>query len=179
MAENERTRRRTAPVVNDSLARDLSRQTARRSSTAPQQRPEQQTRPETQPQVGLAFRRMSVKPVAIALLAVAMFLGVYSYRIHAQIVEVNREIYLLEKEMEVAAEEQDTLEIRYESAFNFTQLEDYAVTTLGMQRPRDEQIYYLTSNTEDHAVAVAERSSSHGLLDRMTDFISELRSYLH
>ena len=41
----------------------------------------------------------------------------------------------------------------------------------------DEQIYYLSHSSEDHAVAVLERSRSNGLVDRLDDFLSELLAY--
>ena len=46
-----------------------------------------------------------------------------------------------------------------------------------MQRPRDEQIYFLSHESEDHAVAVLERSRSNGLVDRLDDFLSGLLAY--
>ena len=177
MANHDTSRRSNAPVMNDSLAYDLSRQgqAAQRYSTAPKQKPQARPEPQARPTARPAFRVMAVKPAAIVMLALALFIGVCAYRLHAQIIQVNRDLYRLE--LRTVTEAQDELEIRYESAFNFTQLEDYAVRTLGMQRPRDEQIYYLTSSAEDHAVAVAERNSSHGLVDRLGDFFSELWSY--
>ena len=42
---------------------------------------------------------------------------------------------------------------------------------------RDEQIYFLSHESEDHAVAVLERSRSNGLVDRLDDFLSELLAY--
>lgn len=179
MAENQRNRRGFAPVMNDSLARDLSRQrqTASRGSAAPQQTPDVRPGAETEIQYGLAYRRMAFVPTAAALFAVAMFLFVTVVQTRVEISHLNREIYTLERDITVASEEHDALEIRYESAFNFTELEDYAVLNLGMQRPRDEQIYSLSSSSSDHAVAVAEQNRSHGMLDRASDFFAELRSY--
>lgn len=180
MAQSQPSRRRTAPIANDSLAYDLSRpsQTAQRYSTAPELQPKPSTRPRPQAQPRpAAFRVMAVAPAAVVLFAIAVVLWVFTLQTRTEITQVQRDVYRLESELRAVEQVQDELEIQYESAFNFTQLEDYAVRTLGMQRPRDEQIYYLTHSSEDHAVAVAERAKSNGLIDRLDDFLSDMLAY--
>ena len=182
MAQNQPSRRRRTPVMPDSMAYDLSRpsqDTMRYSTAAPQlqPKPRPQTRPQAQPAPRPAFRVMSVAPAAVVLFLAALVLWIFSLQVRTQITQAQREVYRLESELRAVEQVQDELEIEYESAFNFTKLEDYAVTTLGMQRPRDEQIYYLSHESEDHAVAVLERSRSNGLVDRLDDFLSELLAY--
>ena len=181
MAQAQPNRRRTAPIVNDSLAYDLSRQrqTAERYSTAPQVKPRPQTQTHPRPQQGTraAFRVMVVAPAAVVLFAVAVVLWIFTLQARTEITQVQRNVYRLESELRAVEQVQDELEIQYESAFNFTQLEDYAVRTLGMQRPRDEQIYFLSHSAEDHAVAVAERAKSNGLVDRLDDVLSDFLAY--
>ena len=182
MAQSQQPRRRRTPVMPDSMAYDLSRpsqDTMRYSTAAPQLQPKQKprTRPQAQPALRPAFRVMSVAPAAVAIFLAGLVIWIFSLQLRTQITEVQQEIYRLESELRTVEQVQDELEIDYESAFNFTKLEDYAVTTLGMQRPRDEQIYYLSHESEDHAVAVLERSRSNGLVDRLDDFLSELLAY--
>ena len=182
MAQPQQSRRRRTPVMPDSMAYDLSRpsqDTMRYSTAAPQLQPKQkpQTRPQAQPAPRPAFRVMSVAPTAVALFLIALVIWTFSLQVRTQITQAQQEVYRLESELRAVEQVQDELEIEYESAFNFTKLEDYAVTTLGMQRPRDEQIYFLSHDSEDHAVAVLERSRSNGLVDRLDDFLSELLAY--
>ena len=181
MAQSQQPRRRRTPVMPDSMAYDLSRpsqDTMRYSTAAPQFQPKQKPKmPPTQPALRPAFRVMSVAPTAVVLFLAALVIWTFSLQLRTQITETQQEIYRLESELRTVEQVQDELEIDYESAFNFTKLEDYAVTTLGMQRPRDEQIYYLSHESEDHAVAVLERSRSNGLVDRLDDFLSGLLAY--
>lgn len=181
MAQSQQPRRRRTPVMPDSMAYDLSRpsqDTMRYSTAAPQFQPKQKPKMQpTQPALRPVFRDMSVAPVAVAIFLAGLVVWIFSLQLRAQITEVQQEIYRLESELRTVEQVQDELEIDYESAFNFTKLEDYAVTTLGMQRPRDEQIYFLSHESEDHAVAVLERSRSNGLVDRLDDFLSGLLAY--
>ena len=182
MAQPQPSRRRRTPVMPDSMAYDLSRpsqDTMRYSTAAPQLQPKQkpQTRPQARPTPRPAFRVMSVAPTAVALFLIALVIWTFSLQVRTQITQAQQEVYRLESELRAVEQVQDELEIEYESAFNFTKLEDYAVNTLGMQRPRDEQIYFLSHESEDHAVAVLERSRSNGLVDRLDDFLSELLAY--
>lgn len=179
MAANEKAGRRDAPVMTDSLAYDLSRQTppAQRYSTAPGPDPKPKNRPRAQAAPRPVFRVMAVAPAAVLLFVAALMIWVMSLQTRTQITQAQREVYRLESELRAVEQVQDELQIEYESAFNFTQLEDYAVNTLGMQRPRDEQVHFLSHVAEDHAVAVAERARSGGLVDRLDDFITGLLSY--
>ena len=182
MAQPQPSRRRRTPVMPDSMAYDLSRpsqDTMRYSTAAPQLQPKQKpkTRPKAQPAPRPAFRVMSVAPTAVVLFLAALMIWTFSLQVRTQITQAQQEVYRLESELRAVEQVQDELEIEYESAFNFTKLEDYAVTTLGMQRPRDEQIYFLSHDSEDHAVAVLERSRSNGLIDRLDDFLSDLLAY--
>ena len=180
MARTDENRRRTAPFMTGSVAYDLSRQSqaAEKYSTAPElnPRPERRRREQAAPRPA-AHRVMAVAPTAIVLSLIALVFWVFTLQVKTQISQAQTEIYHLESELRAVEQVQDELEIQYESAFSFTQMEDYAVGTLGMQRPRDEQIYYLSHTAEDHPVAVAHNASANGLVDRFSDLVSELVSY--
>ena len=137
MAQNQPSRRRRTPVMPDSMAYDLSRpsqDTMRYSTAAPQlqPKPRPQTRPQTQSAPRPAFRVMSFAPTAVVLFLAALLIWTFSLQIRTQITQAQQEVYRLESELRAVEQVQDELEIEYESAFNFTKLEDYAVTTLGM-----------------------------------------------
>ena len=165
----------------DSMAYDLSRPSRdnmRYSNAAPKYEPKQNPKVQpTQPALRPRFRAMAVAPTAIVLFLMALVVWTLSLQVRTQITQAQQEVYRLESELRTVEQVQDELEIEYESAFNFTKLEDYAVTTLGMQRPRDEQIYFLSHESEDHAVAVLERSRSNGFIDRLDDVLSDLLAY--
>ena len=127
--------------------------------------------------LAITFACVLLSTVSRVLFLAALVIWTFSLQARTQITQAQQEVYRLENELRTVEQVQDELEIEYESAFNFTKLEDYAVTTLGMQRPRDEQVYYLSHESEDHAVAVLERSRSNGLVDRLDDFLSELLAY--
>lgn len=180
MADNRNPRRRNTPFMSDSMAYDLPLQTgaAERYSTASQTRPK--TKPKQIPQAAsrpAAHAQMVVRPAAVVLALISLAVWVFTLQVKTEISQAQTEVYRLESELAVVQQEQDDLRIRYESAFCFTELEDYAVNMLGMQRPRDEQIFYLSQKTEDHAVAVAARATAGGLVDRFGDFVADLMSY--
>ena len=182
MAKTDANARRNAPIMTDSLAYDLSRQaqTAERYSAAPElqrpPRPRRQTQTAARP---APSRAMVVAPAAVVLFAVAIVAWVLTLQVKAQVTEAQRTIYRMESALSTVEQRRDELEIEYETAFNFTELEDYAVGVLGMQRPRDEQVFFLSNTAEDHAVAVAENAKSNGLVDRFGDFLADLASYFH
>ena len=133
MAQSQPSRRRRTPVMPDSMAYDLSRpsqDTMRYSTAAPelQPKPKQKTRPQAQPALRPRFRVMAVAPTAIVLFLMALVVWTLSLQVRTQITQSQQEVYRLESELRAVEQVQDELEIEYESAFNFTKLEDYAVT---------------------------------------------------
>ena len=79
----------------------------------------------------------------------------------------------------VALQEQQTrLRIDYESAFNLTEIEDYAIHELGMQKPRSDQLYYISSDATDTAVVLDQNAAEPlSLADRLGDFFSSILEY--
>ena len=51
-------------------------------------------------------------------------------------------------------EDNSRLTIKYESALNLAEVEDYAVNTLGMQRPSTDQIIYVNGSAQNRAEVV-------------------------
>ena len=83
----------------------------------------------------------------------------------------------LEQQLAELETEQAKLQIKYESVFNLTEIEEYATTQLGMQKPRSDQVYYIDTSSPDRAVVV-QQADSDSLVDRVSDFISGFGEYL-
>ena len=83
----------------------------------------------------------------------------------------------LEQQLSELETEQAKLQIKYESVFNLTEIEEYATTRLGMQKPSTDQVYYIDTSSPDRAVVV-QQDDSDSLVDRVSDFISGLGEYL-
>ena len=82
----------------------------------------------------------------------------------------------LEQQLAELEQQQAKLKIAYESAFNLAEIEDYAVSSLGMQKPKADQVYYIDTSSPDKAVVVAQ-SEGESLIDRAADFLSGLGAY--
>ena len=145
----------------------------------PQGRPE--TRTKTQTKVRTRARtapraKQGIAPMSILGVAVAAFLLVTAISAQAALFAVSGESVVLEQTLRELETEQTRLRIAYESAFNLAEVEEYAVHTLGMQRPTADQIRYIDTAAPDKAVVVdAERGD--GFVDRASDFISDIGSY--
>ncbi len=99
--------------------------------------------------------RQGISPVAILGSAFAAALLIFSLMARIELVGTTNDIVVLEQQLEELNETRAKLEIGYESAFNLAEIEEYAVGTLGMQKPRSDQIYYISGSTGDRAVTVA------------------------
>ena len=106
----------------------------------------------------------------------AAFLFVIAIMAQAQVVGISAESVSLQNELAALEDAQTKLKIRYESAFNMSEIEDYATESLGMQKPRAEQVYYIDTSAPDKAVVIAE-SESTGFADRVSDFFSGFTAY--
>ena len=68
-------------------------------------------------------------------------------------------------------EHQAKLRIQYESAFNMSDIENYAIQSLGMQKPKADQIFYIDTSAPDKAVVIASAENT-AFVDRVSDFLS-------
>ena len=82
----------------------------------------------------------------------------------------------LETRLQELKTEQTKLRIRYESAFNLAEIEEYASSELGMQKPNANQIAYIDTSAPDKAVVIEDGSET-GFVDRVSDFLSGLGAY--
>ena len=76
-------------------------------------------------------------------------------------------------------EQQTRLRIDYESAFNLTEIEDYAIHELGMQKPRSDQLYYISSSDAADTAVVLDQTAAEplSLADRFGDFLTSIVEY--
>ena len=132
---------------------------------------------ETLPQAETRSRaKQSVAPAAVlgVLIAAAMFVAAIMAQI--QLTDLSSERVKLEAELAELQTKNAQLQIAYESAFNLTEIEEYAVTELGMQKPGADQITYIDTSSPDRAVVVNGKAGD-GFVDRLSDFLAELWSY--
>ena len=120
--------------------------------------------------------RQSVSPAAIVGFACAAVLLVFTLMAKIQLTAVTDQSVALENTLAELKTEQARLQIEYESAFNLTEIEEYAIRELGMQRPREDQTFYLQGSAPDKAVILESPQEEKGFFDRlyeMLDFIGE------
>lgn len=165
-------------AVNGSLAYDLSSPAAEDYLySAPVDIPAAPRTVEKVVPETVAVPKQSISPFAVLGFAVAAVLIALSLMARAQLTAASESISALEGQYAALQEEQAKLLIGYESAFNLTEIEDYAINELGMQKPRSDQLYYINSAAQDKAVVLTEEAENVGLVDRLGDFISSLVEY--
>ena len=141
------------------------------------------TRPQTRTEIHTRARtavhtRQSIAPVSIVGMLVAAFLVVTAILAQAKIVGISSRSVELRQELEQLEEQQAKLRIAYESAFNMAEIEDYAIHSLGMQKPRADQVFYIDTSSPDKAVVVAGGDDV-GFVDRVSDYLSGIAEYFH
>ena len=120
--------------------------------------------------------KQGIAPLSILGAAAAAFLLVTAINAQATLFAVSGESVELEQTLRELETEQTRLRIAYESVFNLAEVEEYAVHTLGMQKPAADQVYYIDTAAPDKAVVIDERNGD-GFVDRASDFISDIGSY--
>ena len=106
----------------------------------------------------------------------AAFLFVTGITAQVQLFTISGESVALEAKLSELEEHQAKLRIAYESSFNLAEIEEYAITSLGMQKPTADQITYIDTSAPDKAVVIADGSGD-GFVDRTADFLSGIGAY--
>jgi len=168
-------------AVYGSLAYDFNNPelTAEEYSTAatPKTRPQVQTRVQTRARAAV-HTRQSIAPLSIVGILIAAFLFVITISAKAELIGISDSSVTLQRELDTLEEQQAKLRIRYESAFNMSDIEDYAIHSLGMQKPKADQIYYIDTSAQDKAVVIAQEESK-GFVDSVSDMLIGIGEYLH
>ena len=114
-----------------------------------------------------------------SILAIAAVLIVISLVARLQLSQTSAEVSALEDQYAQLQEDQTRLRIDYESAFNLTEIEDYAIHELGMQKPRSDQLYYISSSDATDTAVVLDQNAAEplSLADRLGDFFSSIVEY--
>ena len=120
--------------------------------------------------------KQSIAPSAILGILVAAFLFVTGITAQVRLLGVSGQSVELEAKLSELEEQQAKLRIRYESAFNLAEIEEYATGSLGMQKPNANQIAYIDTSAPDKAVVIDD-GSDEGFVDRVSDFLSGLGAY--
>lgn len=116
-------------------------------------------------------QKIGISPISAVGVVVAVVLLTMVLLAQIQLTGISSQAAELEDEIAVLELERDKLTASYETIFNLKRVEDYAVNNLGMQKPTESQICYLTGvAAADKAVVVTKDSTdmfSFGLQDLM------------
>lgn len=105
----------------------------------------------------------AISPVAILGFALVAVLMVFSLFARAQLSQISLQVVEQQTALEELATQKQKLLVQYEFAFNLAEIEDYAIQELGMQQPRSEQIYYISSGVADKAEIITPEGKENGL----------------
>ena len=121
--------------------------------------------------------KQGFSPLAILGVLCVVVLLVMTLLAQIQLVNISRESVELEARIAELEAERDKLTVEYETVFNLKAVEEYAVGVLGMQEPRDDQIYYLTNvSSADKAVIISDDSMSMFSLG-LEDLVASVKAY--
>ena len=116
----------------------------------------------------------AVSPAAVIGLLVAAVLLVFSLFARAQLSQTSIQVVRLQNQLTELETTHQKLLINYEYAFNLAEIEDYAMTQLGMQQPTSDQVYYINSGTVDKAEVLTPKTGASGF----EKIISAVKAYL-
>lgn len=109
--------------------------------------------------------------LAVAVLAVLVLLS------YVELTRLSTEQARLQQELDQLNEQGNKLMIAYESTFNMSEIEHYAVNVLGMTKLTDEDTTLFRVNTADRAEILNEDDAEPGFFDRVADFFTSLAEY--
>ena len=105
-----------------------------------------------------ALTRQSLSPMVLLGFVVAIVMLVLCLVARIEFTTLAAEAAELQSQVNELTEENSRLTIKYESALNLAEVEDYAVNTLGMQRPSSDQIIYVNGSAQDRAEVINPNS---------------------
>lgn len=124
----------------------------------------------------MVHTKQGLSPVALLGGMASVLLFVIALMANIQLMTVSSTSVALQSQLNELEESQAKLRIAYESAFNLTEIEEYATKSLGMQKPRADQIYYIDTSSPDKAAIIAS-STEVSFVDKVADFISGIGEY--
>lgn len=118
---------------------------------------------------------VSVVGIVGFLLAAVLMIAVLAANV--RYTEVSSEVVELQEQLEDLTAEEKKLKIRYEQAFDINQIEAYAVGTLHMSRPGDDQVVYTDASSADRGEILSTGKDDESALSRTLDFVESLIDY--
>ena len=180
MASPDSRKRNTTARMDGNAAYDL-RSTAAEEYlySAPVEMPHAPRTTEAVVPESVPTPEQAIAPMAVLGFAIAAVLLVISLVARVQLSQASAEVSALEDQYTQLQEDQTRLRIDYESAFNLTEIEDYAIHELGMQKPRSDQLYYISSSDATDTAVVLDQNAAEplSLADRLGDFFSSIVEY--
>ncbi len=119
----------------------------------------------------------AIAPFSIIGFVCAAVLMVFMLMSYIRLTEVSEKSVDLERQLSELAVEQTRLLIDYESAFNMTEIEEYATSVLGMQKPRSDQVFYVDGSAPDKAEIIEDETQKSGVLGMFDDLLESLGEY--
>lgn len=101
-----------------------------------------------------ALTKQSLSPMVMLGFVIAVAMLVFCLIARIEFTTVSAEAAELQSQLNQLTEDNSRLTIKYESALNLAEVEDYAVNTLGMQRPSTDQIIYVNGSAQNRAEVV-------------------------
>ena len=180
MASPDSRKRNTTARMDGNAAYDL-RSTAAEAYlySAPAEMPHAPRTTEAVGPESVPTPKQAIAPLAVLGFAIAAVLIVISLVARVQLSQASADVSALEDQYTQLQEDQTRLRIDYESAFNLTEIEDYAIHELGMQKPRSDQLYYISSSDATDTAVVLDQNAAEplSLADRLGDFFSSIVEY--
>ena len=118
-------------------------------------------------------RTMPLGALGYMVCACMMILVLMGY---VRLTKISTESSNVQKQITDLKNTQAKLKVQYESTFDLTKVEQYAVGRLGMMPATNSQIYYLNKATPDKAVIISDKSKA-GVLSGVTTFLSNVVEY--
>lgn len=180
MASPDSRKRNTTARMDGNAAYDLRSTTAEEYLySAPVEMPHAPRTTEAVVPESVPTPKQAIAPMAVLGFAIAAVLLVISLVARVQLSQASAEVSALEDQYTQLQEDQTRLRIDYESAFNLTEIEDYAIHELGMQKPRSDQLYYISSSDATDTAVVLDQNAAEplSLADRLGDFFSSIVEY--
>jgi hypothetical protein len=123
--------------------------------------------------------RQGVSPLALLGAAAVVVLLVMTLLAQIRLMNISQTAVDLENQISALEAERDKLTVEYEAVFNLKDVEEYAVGVLGMQEPREDQIYFLSSvASADKAVVVTNTGTDVFSLG-LEDLVASVKAYFN
>ena len=124
-------------------------------------------------------RTKSARKARILLILLSVFAAVIlvaSLLVQSKLTKAADENAMLRKTLSAITEENTRLTARYESSIDLYELEEYAKTALGMQKPGSEKIIQIDVPVQDKAVILSNtvKTDADKLVGSIMEYLSEV-----